>query len=170
MWYVQGGMVAVHTVRLGTRNSELRTQSLEFISVVWSMADGLRETCGALWISIPTQTGFPHYTRACHVSASALPPCAASHLPLSLPPSASPLSRTCPSLTLATPFTLLPTVKIKLWLTWVTFAVGARWSALRVRVGLGEGREGRGRLLATRRGRERRDGRRTELNEQMGCY
>ena len=27
MWYVQGGMVAVRTVRLGTRNSEFGTQS-----------------------------------------------------------------------------------------------------------------------------------------------
>ena len=28
MWYVQGGMVAVHTVGLGTRNSEFVTRSL----------------------------------------------------------------------------------------------------------------------------------------------
>ena len=56
-------------------------------------------------------------------------------------------------------------VKIILRLTWVTFAVGTRWSALGVGVGLGEGREGRGRLLATRRGSGRRDGHRTELNE-----
>ena len=33
-------------------------------------------------------------------------------------------------------------VKIILWLTWVTFTVGTRWSALGVGVGLGEGREG----------------------------
>ena len=46
-------------------------------------------------------------------------------------------------------------VKIILRLTWVTFAVGARWSALGVGVGLGEGREGRGRPSAMRRGRER---------------
>ena len=49
MWYVQGGTVAVCTVGLRTQNSE-------FISVVRSMADGLRETCRVLWISIPTQT------------------------------------------------------------------------------------------------------------------
>ena len=55
MWYVQGGMVAVCTVGLGTRNSE-------FLSVVRSMADGLREACGTLWMSIPTQTGFSHYS------------------------------------------------------------------------------------------------------------
>ena len=35
LWYVQGRMVAVHTVRLGTQNSE-------FVSVVWSTVDGLR--------------------------------------------------------------------------------------------------------------------------------
>ena len=51
MWYIQGRMVAVCTIRLGTQNSE-------FVSVVWSMADGLWETCRALWILIPTQTGF----------------------------------------------------------------------------------------------------------------
>ena len=55
MWYIQGGMAAVCTIRLGTRNSE-------FVLVVWSMVDGLRETCGLLWISIPTQTGFSRYT------------------------------------------------------------------------------------------------------------
>ena len=33
-------------------------------------------------------------------------------------------------------------VKIILRLMWVTFAVGTRWSALGVGVGLGEGREG----------------------------
>ena len=55
MWYVQGGMVAVCTVGL-------RTQNLEFVSVVWSTADGLQGTCRALWISIPTQTGFSCYT------------------------------------------------------------------------------------------------------------
>ena len=27
MWYVQGGMVAVHTIGLGTRNSEFGTRS-----------------------------------------------------------------------------------------------------------------------------------------------
>ena len=55
MWYVQGGTVAVRTVGLGTRNSEFRTrnselrvQDSEFLSVVRSMADGLRETCGTL--------------------------------------------------------------------------------------------------------------------------
>ena len=55
MWYVQGGMVAVCTIGLGTRN-------LEFISVMQSMANGLRETCRALWILIPTQTGFSCYS------------------------------------------------------------------------------------------------------------
>ena len=55
MWYVQGGTVAVRTVGLRTRNSE-------FLSVVQSMADGLQETCGAFWISIPTQTGFSRYS------------------------------------------------------------------------------------------------------------
>ena len=48
MWYVQGGMVAVHTVGLGTRNSELGVRDSEFLSVVRSMADGLREACGTL--------------------------------------------------------------------------------------------------------------------------
>ena len=62
MWYVQGGTVAVRTVRLGTRNSELGVRDLEFLSVVRSTADRLRETCGALWMSIPTQMGFSHYT------------------------------------------------------------------------------------------------------------
>ena len=56
-------------------------------------------------------------------------------------------------------------VKIILQLTWVTFAVGTQWSALGVGVRLGEGREGRGRPSATRRGSGRRDGHRTELNE-----
>ena len=55
MWYVQGGMTAVRTVGLGTRNSE-------FLSVVWSTVDGLQEACGALWMSIPTQTGFSRYS------------------------------------------------------------------------------------------------------------
>ena len=55
MWYIQGGMVAARTVGLGTRNSE-------FVSVVRSTADGLREACGALWILIPTQTGLSRYT------------------------------------------------------------------------------------------------------------
>ena len=54
MWYVQGGTVAVHTIGLGTRNSE-------FISVMQSTADRLRETCRLLWMLIPTQTGFSHY-------------------------------------------------------------------------------------------------------------
>ena len=54
MWYVQGRMVAVCTIGLGTWNSE-------FVLVVRSMADGLQETCGALWILIPTQMGFSHY-------------------------------------------------------------------------------------------------------------
>ena len=53
--------MAVHTIGLGARNSELGVQDSEFLSVVWSMVDGLRETCGALWISIPTQTGFSRY-------------------------------------------------------------------------------------------------------------
>ena len=58
----------VHTRRDGgcahrrTRNSELGVRDSEFLSVVQSMADGLREACGALWISIPTQTGFSRYT------------------------------------------------------------------------------------------------------------
>ena len=56
-------------------------------------------------------------------------------------------------------------VKIILRLTWVTFAVGTQWSALGVGVGLREGRERRGRPSEMRRERERRDGRRTELNE-----
>ena len=55
MWYVEGGTVAVCTVGLGTQNSE-------FISVMWSMVDGLRETCGLLWMLIPTQMGFSCYT------------------------------------------------------------------------------------------------------------
>ena len=54
MWYVQGGTVAVRTVGLGTRDSE-------FLSVVRSTADGLREARGTLWMSIPTQTGFSRY-------------------------------------------------------------------------------------------------------------
>ena len=62
MWYVQGRTVAVHTVGLGTRNSELGVWDSEFLSVVRSTADGLRETCGTLWMSIPTQTGFSHYS------------------------------------------------------------------------------------------------------------
>ena len=41
MWYVQGGMVAVRTVGLGTQNSELGVRDSEFLSVVRSMADGL---------------------------------------------------------------------------------------------------------------------------------
>ena len=48
MWYIQGRTVAVHTVGLGTWNSELRVRDSEFLSVVRSMADGLQETCGAL--------------------------------------------------------------------------------------------------------------------------
>ena len=55
MWYVQGRTVAVRTVGLGTRDSE-------FLSVVRSMVDGLREACGALWMLIPTQTGLSRYT------------------------------------------------------------------------------------------------------------
>ena len=47
---------------LGTRNSELGVRDSEFLSVVRSTADGLREACGALWISIPTQTGLSRYT------------------------------------------------------------------------------------------------------------
>ena len=61
MWYVQGGVVAVRTVGLGTQNSELRVRDSEFLSVMWSTADGLREACGALWMSIPTQTGLSRY-------------------------------------------------------------------------------------------------------------
>ena len=45
-----------------TQNSELGVRDWEFLSVVQSTADGLREACGALWISIPTQTGFSRYT------------------------------------------------------------------------------------------------------------
>ena len=45
-----------------TQNSELGVRDSEFLSVVRSTADGLRETCGALWISIPTQMGFSRYT------------------------------------------------------------------------------------------------------------
>ena len=41
MWYVQGGTVAVRTVGLGTRDSE-------FLLVVRSTADGLREACRTL--------------------------------------------------------------------------------------------------------------------------
>ena len=48
MWYIQGGTVAVRTVGLGTRNSELRVRDSEFLSVVRSTADWLRETCGTL--------------------------------------------------------------------------------------------------------------------------
>ena len=48
MWYVQGRMVAVRTVGLGTRNSELRVRDSEFLSVVRTTADGLREACGTL--------------------------------------------------------------------------------------------------------------------------
>ena len=48
MWYVQGGTVAVRTIGLGTRNSELRVWDSEFLSVVRSTADWLRETCGTL--------------------------------------------------------------------------------------------------------------------------
>ena len=62
MWYIQGGAVAVRTVGLGTRNSELRVRDSEFLSVMRSTADGLREACGALWMSIPTQTGLSRYT------------------------------------------------------------------------------------------------------------
>ena len=51
MWYVQGGTVAVHTVGLGTRNSE-------FILVVRSTVDGLGKTCRLLSASVPTQMGF----------------------------------------------------------------------------------------------------------------
>ena len=42
-------------------DSELGVRDSEFLLVVRSMADGLRETCGALWMSIPTQTGFSRY-------------------------------------------------------------------------------------------------------------
>ena len=45
-----------------TRNSELGVWDSEFLSVVQSTADGLREACGALWISIPTQTGLSRYS------------------------------------------------------------------------------------------------------------
>ena len=45
-----------------TRNSELGVRDSEFLSVVRSTADGLRETCGALWMLIPTQTGLSRYT------------------------------------------------------------------------------------------------------------
>ena len=62
MWYVQGGTMAVRTVGLGTWNSELGVRDSEFLSVVRSMADRLREACGALWMSIPTQMGFSRYT------------------------------------------------------------------------------------------------------------
>ena len=55
MWYAQGGTVAVCTVGLRTRNSE-------FLLVMRSTADGLQETCRLLWMSIPTQMGFSHYT------------------------------------------------------------------------------------------------------------
>ena len=48
MWYVQGRTVAVRTVGLGTRNSELGVRDSEFLSVVRSTADRLREACGAL--------------------------------------------------------------------------------------------------------------------------
>ena len=48
MWYVQGGTVAVRTIGLGTRNSELGVRDSEFLSVVRSAADGLREACGTL--------------------------------------------------------------------------------------------------------------------------
>ena len=37
---------------------------MEFLSVVRSMADGLRETCRAFWMSIPTQMGFSRYSRS----------------------------------------------------------------------------------------------------------
>ena len=45
-----------------TRNSELGVRDSEFLSVMRSMVDGLWETYGALWMSIPTQTGFSRYT------------------------------------------------------------------------------------------------------------
>ena len=45
-----------------TRNLELGVRDSEFLSVVRSMADGLREACGTLWMSIPTQTGFSRYS------------------------------------------------------------------------------------------------------------
>ena len=45
-----------------TWNLELGVRDSEFLSVVRSTADGLREACGALWMSIPTQTGFSRYT------------------------------------------------------------------------------------------------------------
>ena len=48
MWYVQGGTVAVRTVGLGTRNLELRVRDSEFLSVVRSTEDRLREACGTL--------------------------------------------------------------------------------------------------------------------------
>ena len=56
-------------------------------------------------------------------------------------------------------------VKIILRLTWVTFAVGTRWSALGVGVGLGEG--GKAEIGRQRRGERERDetGAETELNE-----
>ena len=38
-------------------DSELGTRNSEFLLVVRSMADRLREACGTLWLSIPTQTG-----------------------------------------------------------------------------------------------------------------
>ena len=56
-------------------------------------------------------------------------------------------------------------VKIILRLTWVTFAVGTRWSALGVGVGLGDG--GKAKVGRRRRGERERDetGAETELNE-----
>ena len=50
------------------------------------------------------------------------------------------------------PHLAFPSLKIVLQLMWVTFAVGTRWLALGVGVGLREGREGRGRPSAMREG------------------
>ena len=55
MWYIQGRTVAVCTVGLRTQNSE-------FVLVMQSMVDRLRETCRLLWMLIPTQMGFSCYT------------------------------------------------------------------------------------------------------------
>ena len=48
------------------------TRDSEFLSVVRSTADGLRETCGALWMLIPTQTGLSRYTVRLLLALSAL--------------------------------------------------------------------------------------------------
>ena len=60
-------MAALCTIRLRTQNSE-------FVLVVQSMADGLWETCGALWISIPTQMGFSRYSICRMLSGSRMLP------------------------------------------------------------------------------------------------